>query len=54
MALVILSSDVPARVQVRRHSAMGSIHWEVNGTEEVAGESDAETACGTCSDVHDS
>jgi len=33
---------------------MGSVHWEVNGTEEVAGESDAETAYGTCSDVQQS
>jgi len=54
MAPAILSSDVPAQVQVRRRGAMGSIHWEVNGTEEVVDESDAETVWGTCSDVHDS
>jgi len=35
---------------VGRRGTVGGVHWEVGGAEELAGESDAETACGTWSD----
>jgi len=41
-----VSSDVN-KGHVGRRSAIGAVHWEVGGAEEMAGESDADTVCDT-------